>query len=221
MQILTQNGKMKKSSHNEIEVYNFGIPAFQSNTGLKTCPKAGLCAIGCYARSGTYRFKNVVNAYENRLQLTQNENFVDLLLADLHLKVIQAKSKNKTCLIRIHDSGDFYSEPYWDKWRTIMTQRPDVRFYAYTKMVQFFKSRNDTPPNFRLIYSYGGLDDSHIDTAKDFHSRVFQSETELLALGYSDASNDDLIAALGPNPKIGLIYHGLKKFDNTGWNKVK
>lgn len=220
-QILTQNGKMRKSSHSDIEVYNFGIPAFQSNTGLKTCPKAGLCAIGCYARSGTYRFKNVVNAYENRLKLTQNENFVDLVLADLNLKVIQAMDKGKTCLIRIHDSGDFYSAPYWDKWRSIMIQRPDVRFYAYTKMVQFFKSQNEIPSNFRLIYSQGGLEDSHIDTTKDFHSRVFQSETELLSLGYSDASSDDLVAALGPNRRIGLIYHGQKKYDNTGWKKVK
>lgn len=224
MNILTQNGKMKKSQNETWDVYNFGIPAFLSRNGIKTCPKAGQCATGCYARSGAYRFKNVVNAYEKRLELTQNENFVDLVLADLNLKVIQAKSKNKTCLIRIHDSGDFYSIEYWNKWRSIMIQRPDVSFYAYTKMIKMFNNYKGIaliPHNFRLIYSYGGLEDSHIDTTKDFHSKVFQNETDLLAAGYADASNDDLVAALGPNNKIGLVYHGLKKYDNTGWKKVK
>lgn len=223
MNILTQNGKMKKSQNETWDVYNFGIPAFLSRTGIKTCPKAGQCANGCYARNGTYRFGNVVNAYENRLALTQNENFVDLVLADLNLKVIQAKAKGKKCLIRIHDSGDFYSAPYWDKWRTIMIQRPDVSFYAYTKMVQFFNekmSQNEIPHNFRLIYSYGGLEDSHIDTSKHYHSKVFQSETELLAAGYSDASQDDTVAAIGSNRNIGLVYHGRTSYIKTGWSKV-
>lgn len=219
MNILSQNAKMKKSSQNGIHIYNFGIPAFLSQTGIKTCPKAGQCATGCYARSGTYRFKNVVNAYEERLKLTQSVDFVTLVSAEVRLKAAHAKSKNGKCLIRIHDSGDFYSKDYYDRWRLIMIQNPDVDFYAYTKMIQMFKSRNDTLHNFTLIYSYGGLEDSHIDTEKDRHSKVFQNETDLLAAGYIDASADDL-KALTPNPKVGLVYHGQKSYTNTGWGKV-
>ncbi len=219
MNILSQNGKMKKSSQNGIHIYNFGIPAFSSSTGLKTCPNAGICASGCYARSGAYRFSNVARVYEERLKLTRSEEFVDTMIAEIRLKEIHAKSKNSTCLIRIHDSGDFYSAPYWDKWSFIMRFLPDTKFYAYTKMIQFFKSQTEIPHNFTLIYSFGGLQDRLIDLQTDRHSRVFQNETDLLASGYIDASQDDLLA-LTPNPKIGLVYHGTKKYTNTQWNKT-
>jgi hypothetical protein len=222
--ILTQNGKMKKSSQNGIDVYNFGIPAFLSNTGLKTCPMAGVCATGCYARSGTYRFGNVVNAYEERLKLTQNENFVDLMVAEIRLKYMKSQVKDNKCLIRIHDSGDFYSKDYAMSWIEIIEKCLDVRFYAYTKMIQIFNElsyNGNIPNNFRLIYSFGGKQDHLIDCINHRHSKVFPSETDLLAAGYTDATNDDLVAALGPNNKIGLVYHGQKSYTNTNWAKVK
>jgi protein gp88 len=221
MTILTQNGKMRKSSQNGIDIFNFGIPAFISETGLKTCPNAGVCATGCYARSGTYRFRNTINAYEERLKLTQSKDFVEILKAEVSLKKIRSRSQSKTCLIRIHDSGDFYDVPYWNKWECIIKEHPDVRFYAYTKMVQMFKSHIDIPPNLTMIYSMGGKQDQLIDLQIDRHSRVFQNETDLLGAGYSDASQDDTVAALGPNPKIGLVYHGVKKYSNTKWGGSK
>jgi hypothetical protein len=223
MNILTQNGKMKKSSQNGIDVYNFGIPAFKSETGLITCPNARHCVSGCYARSGTYRFKNVVNAYEQRLKLTQDPSFCETMVAAINLKTIQSKAKGNQCLIRIHDSGDFYSNKYAMNWLNVIHQCPLTQFYAYTKMVQMFvelERLKMIPSNLRLIYSYGGSEDSHIDTSKHYHSKVFQSETELLAAQYVDASNDDLVAALGSSRRIGLVYHGLKSYSNTQWNKV-
>ena len=212
---------MKKSSQNGIDVYNFGIPAFMSRTGVKTCPKAGVCATGCYARGGSYLYPNTVNAYESRLELTQSNTFIDLMVAEVKFKTLRAYSKGNECLIRIHDSGDFYSPEYWNKWKHVVNQCQSTKFYAYTKMVQFFKSQNDIPHNFRLIYSYGGLEDKLVNRSKDFHSMVFSSDVDLQTQGYSDASNDDLVAALGSNHRIGLVYHGLKKYSNTKWNKVK
>jgi len=223
MNILTQNAKMKKSSQNGIDVYNFGIPAFLSETGLKTCPQAGACVSGCYARSGTYRFKNSINAYEERLKLTQNKSFIDIMSAEVNLKYLKSQAKGNKCLIRIHDSGDFYSEKYAMDWFLIMEQNPNVSFYAYTKMVQMFEQLADLnfrQSNFRLIYSYGGKQDSQIDTNRHWHSKVFQNEIDLLNAGYTDATQDDLIAALGPNKRIGLIYHGVKGYNKTAWNKV-
>ncbi len=219
MGLLSQNNKMRKSSHSDIEVFNFGIPAFMSQDGTKTCPNAKACVSGCYARSGTYRFRNVVNAYENRLKLSQSPDFVPIMDAEIKLAHIKTKAKNKTCLIRIHDSGDFYSKKYAEDWYLIMRQNPDVLFYAYTKMISMM-SQFEPLPNFRLIYSLGGTEDSQIDTAKHYHSKVFESLDLLIASGYSDASSDDLVAALGPNPKIGLVYHGQKKYSNTTWGKV-
>lgn len=206
---LVRNSKIKKS---EKRTFNFGIPAYQSNTGLKTCPNAGACAKGCYALAGAYRFSNVAQAFERRLAATQVDAFVDQMLADI--------DKQRAERIRIHDSGDFYNEEYLDRWLRIMQARPEVEFYAYTKMVSLFKKRaKDLPKNFTVIYSFGGTEDRLIDVTKDRHSLVFESELQLNAAGYADASNQDDVA-LGSNPRIGLVYHGTKKIENTNWAKV-
>jgi hypothetical protein len=206
---LVRNSKIKKS---EKRTFNFGIPAYQSATGLKTCPNAGACAKGCYALAGAYRFSNVAQAFERRLTATQSEEFISLMIADI--------DKQRAERIRIHDSGDFYNEEYLDRWIAIMKARPSVQFYAYTKMISMFKRRmSDMPSNFTLIFSFGGTEDKLIDVERDRHSLVFESEEQLHASGYADASNQDDIA-LGTNPKIGLVYHGTKKIENTNWGKV-
>ena len=206
---LVRNSKIKKSAK---RTFNFGIPAYLSSTGLKTCPNAGACAKGCYALAGAYRFSNVAQAFERRLAATQSDSFIDAMLSDI--------DKQRAERIRIHDSGDFYNEEYLDRWLKIMRARPHVEFYAYTKMVSLFNRRkNDLPKNFTLIYSFGGTEDKLIDVDKDRHSLVFETVAQLKACGYADASNQDDIA-LGKNPKIGLVYHGTKNIENTNWSKV-
>ncbi|NIQ15680.1 MAG: hypothetical protein GTO02_15155 [Candidatus Dadabacteria bacterium] len=223
MELLAQNAKMKKSSKNsEYTVYNFGIPAFMSRTGLKTCPNAGSCVAGCYAKQGAYNFSNVKNAYEERLAATLSDNFEAMMVEAIEEKITIAEKKNKKVLIRVHDSGDFYSQEYADKWRHIASYfnaDENVHFYAYTKQVDLMKSFKYWPINFRLVYSLGGKQDRLIDAAKDFHSRVFETKDELLRNNYADASDNDLVTALGDNVKIGLVYHGSKKYSSTRWGK--
>lgn len=197
-----QNSKMKKSTGEK--VFNFGIPAFKSNTGLMTCPQAGICAKGCYAKQGTYIWSNVNKKYEERLALTLSDKFIYTLSAE----IIRRKIKK----VRIHDSGDFYSIDYINKWLEIIRLNPEVEFYAYTKMVSIFKNleeNNKIPTNLTIIYSYGGKQDNLINNEVDRHSKVFASEEELLSRGYINASQDDNLA-LTDNVKVGLIFHGAK-----------
>lgn len=213
--LLVQNKKMKKSSNKDVIVFNFGIPAFKSDTGLLTCPQAGKCAAGCYAKSGAYLWKPVRNAYENRLKATLSTNFVELVSAELlKIKVI------KKIYVRIHDSGDFYSSEYYSKWDRIMRLFPNVQFYAYTKMVKMFnlyQKFEALPSNFTLIYSYGGKQDEAINE-NDRHSKVFESTEELESSGYVDVSHDDLL--IFTTKKVGLVYHGVKSYKNTLWKNV-
>lgn len=205
---------MKASSKIGALVYNFGIPAFLSKTGLKTCPNAGTCAIGCYARQGTYAWSNVNQAYEARLKVTQQVDFIATI--QLELLKLTKHAKSKKLWIRVHDSGDFYSRSYQLAWYAIASDFPEIEFYAYTKQVQQSKELEVLRPNnFRLIYSFGGKQDHLIDANTDRHSKVFQYERELIKQGYKNASNDDLIAPI--NLKIGLVYHGAKSFKNTKW----
>jgi hypothetical protein len=211
--LLTQNSKIKKMSGPR--TFNFGIPAYRSSSGFNTCPKAGACAVGCYATMGAYRFSNVARAFEERLTATLAPEFSARMVAEIKARRVER--------LRIHDSGDFYSAEYVAKWFDVMRACPDVAFYAYTKQVVLFKAlttQNAVPPNFTLIYSFGGTEDKKIDVKTDRHSWVFSSVEELEAAGYAAAYEDDA-GALGPNPKIGLVYHGNKNIENTAWGRVK
>jgi hypothetical protein len=216
--LLTQNAKIAKSGKKHgVALYNFGIPAAESKTGLITCPAAGKCKTGCYAQQGAYRFGNVAPVFEWRLAQTLREDFPILMQAELDEAKRKAAKRGQKVAIRIHDSGDFYGVPYLRKWLQIIEANPDVHFYAYTKQVRLFR-RAQLPVNFRLIFSEGGLFDAEIDTENQFHSRVFRTRDELLAAGYADASEDDLIAGMGANIRIGLVYHGA---ESKEWTTVE
>lgn len=195
---LAQNGKMKKATK---RTFNFGIPALRSASGFVTCPSAGVCAKPCYARKAAYTWKVVKNAYEERLALSLTSDFVPVISHEIKRRRIDR--------VRIHDSGDFYSSEYLDKWIEIMRRHPNVEFYTYTKRVLMLKDydrRGLLPGNFSVVLSVGGKEDHYIDTEKDRHAWIFTSKENLLKAGYADASQDDTVAT-GENRKIGLIWH--------------
>jgi hypothetical protein len=212
--MFSQNSKMKKSSNSQYTVYNWTLPA------VITCPAAGKCKKGCYATQGAYSWSNVSDAHHTNWALTKTADFVPRAIAELKRLSNNAAKRGKKVILRIHDAGDFYSAKYLNDWKIIMLAVPEVYFYAYTKQVKLFQA-TDFPTNFRYIFSEGGIFDNLIDAGTEYHSRVFPDSDSLKAAGYTDASNDDLVAALGISNKIGLIYHGAKsKAWKTGAENV-
>lgn len=211
---LTQNSKIKKMSG--VKTFNWGIPAYRAADGTKTCPNAAACATGCYATMGAYKFSNVARVFEQRLKLTKAPNFTLIINAEIKRRGVKR--------LRIHDSGDFYSREYLERWLSIIRANPGTQFYAYTKMVSMLKELTEDgliPSNFTIIYSYGGTEDKLINRNVDRHSWVFSSQAALVAAGYTDSSENDAVAAEGTNHRIGLVYHGTKNLSNTNWEKVK
>jgi len=201
MNLLTQNTKLKKTSK-EIgkRVFNFGIPAYKSASGKLTCPMALECVKFCYAKKGAYIWSNVKPAFEKRYELTKTTEFEGAMISEIN--------KKKADFVRIHDSGDFYSKKYLDKWLYIAAVMPHVKFYAYTNMVEMFKNIK-LPNNFDVIYSNSGKQKHLIDRTIDRHTEIFKSKDELTAAGYANASENDLNATKWFNTtnKVGLIYH--------------
>jgi len=200
--ILTQNSKLKKTSKElGVRVFNFGIPAYKTSDGKVTCPFAGSCVKFCYARKGAYIWSNVKPAFERRYKLTKDDNFIDIMVTEI--------LKKKVDYVRVHDSGDFYSPKYLQKWIDIAKILPDVRFYAYTNSVKMIKDAI-LPDNWDIIFSDSGKQQHLIDPIKDRHTKIFHNHTELMSMGYIDASKTDLYATKwfsNGNNKIGLIIH--------------
>lgn len=209
--LLSQNSKMKKSSDSKYLIYNFTLPA------VKTCPSAKACKIGCYATQGTYNFSNVKAKHEQNYELSKTDDFISLLDAEVKALYAKADKKGKKLVIRIHDAGDFYNLNYINKWLKIIDLNPNVLFYAYTKQIKIMQTI-DLPLNFTTIASFGGVFD-HLISNYSRHARVFETKAELDASGYADASNDDTVAFLSLNPKIGLVYHGVKSYAKTEWKQ--
>jgi hypothetical protein len=151
MALLARNSKMKKSSTKNVGVYNFGIPAFRTTLGSVTCPNAKECVKTCFAQKGAYEIPVVERAYETKFLVTQSALFPVFL----DKEITSLKRKHEKMYLRIHDSGDFYSEAYLGDWLETIKKHKDVSFYAYTKMVSMFKNRI-LPNNFKVIYSFGG-----------------------------------------------------------------
>lgn len=199
------NAKLIKTAEEfNVQIFNFSIPAGNDKkSGKITCPFAGSCFKLCYAKKGNYRFANVQLGLSNRYEATKQENFVELMNKELS-KI----KKDKQIYIRIHDSGDFYSPTYFQKWLQIARLNTSVRFYAYTKSHSFIRGI-ELPENMDLIYSLGSTKDELIDQEKERHSKIFYSVDEMQAYGYTDSSYFDLLATKWhtANNKIGLIIH--------------
>lgn len=66
--------------------------------------------------------------------------------------------------IRIHASGDFYNQKYFDMWIQLAKDNPEIEMWAYTKSLQYWVNRiDDIPKNLVLTASYGGRQDELIE----------------------------------------------------------
>ena len=234
MPLLTQNSELKPH-----RIHNFAIPAWfvrLDGKVFKTCPNAGACAQVCYARNGTYLFPNVLAAHTNNLRLTLDKPVLFRALINKELSHkrfkptfqprqmpegaeltddhwLQAWIRNGGAAVRIHDSGDFYSEPYLYLWFAIAADNPQVLFYAYTKEVAMLKQHGaKAPTNFRWLYSTGGLQDDLIAEG-DRRADVFVDEKAIIDAGYTSQDATDLLAILLKTNLIGIPANNIKHFN--------
>ncbi|MGW6145696.1 GP88 family protein [Streptomyces sp. NPDC055140] len=221
-QLLSQNGKMREQG-----IWNWTLPAgpvrleSQAPDGTLTvrnvnvCPSASECLKHCYARgkdSAYIRFPAVRAKHLRNLQMVLDTPLLwrERMAAELRHPRYQPNPKTGAAgEIRIHDSGDFYDDPYTLMWLDIILGAPKyLRFYAYTKEVSRARRllEPNRPKNLTLIYSLGGKEDDLIDRDRDRHADVFPTLAALEKAGYSSQAASDLLAAYGPK-RVGMTIN--------------
>ena len=118
-------------------------------------------------------------------------------------------------LLRVHDSGDFFSQDYFDAWMDAAKARPETTFYAYSKALPYWVRRlpqvgdgyePGRVPNLVLTASVGGSRDDLIARHGLRSARVvFQvedAETQGLELDHDDSH------AMTHGPNFALLLHG-------------
>ena len=204
------NAKLKKTARKlsalwgkPVRIVGFGLPP------ETTCPRAGECKRFCYAKQGQFVRRSVQESRARNLAFVlavhRSGDPNDSLATEL-VRVIDAHTpKRGMLIIRLHDSGDFFSAWYRDAWFSALCQRPNVIAYAYTKSHAGL-DWSTVPGNLRLTQSCGGKDDALMRDDKP-HARVFASHADREAAGYVDGTESDIPAILG-HMRLGLVYHG-------------
>lgn len=109
---------MGNSKLAKLDTASFNLPAFKSADGFKVCPKAGACATVCYARQGRYIMPNVAKTREFNLTVVRKS------VATFKTQAIEDLKRIKNSTIRVHDSGDFFSQAYMNAWFAIAREFP-------------------------------------------------------------------------------------------------
>lgn len=245
--LLTQNRELKRDG-----VWNWTLPAWviqlDDGSHMNVCPNAGACAQVCYARNGTYRFPTVRAKHLANLNLALSDDFMPQMRDALahrrmrprgiireipglptidHLsREVQEWILSGGQAVRIHDSGDFFSEDYYRQWITLAWDFPDILFYAYTKEVTVTKRLEaDFPPNLLICYSLGGREDHLLNLDTDRHGDVFPDLDTLTAAGYMSQDPSDLLCVLLPTTRIGIpqnnIPHFRKRLDGRTFSQAQ
>jgi hypothetical protein len=204
------NEKMQKTARvlakhtgKRAKVVAFNLPAaidFRMNGAeFNTCPQAGACKGVCYARQNTFIYPGPIQMRVDNLWSTFRATFADEMADEI----------GKATHVRIHDSGDFYSQEYLDSWIAIARKRPDVVFYAYTKSLHL--DWQAAPENLRIVQSEGGKLDAMIDYSRP-HSRIVVD----VPAGYTNG-NAELAdtPAIDGTVRIALPYHGGRKLTDS------
>jgi hypothetical protein len=137
------------------------------------------------------------------LRQLDSASMAKLIDRSLHID----KHARKANVIRIHVSGDFFNQAYFDAWCAVANMNPDTVFYAYTKSINYWVANlGAIPNNLNLTASWGGRHDALIGEYNLKSARVVFSEDEALQLGLT-IDHDDSHAAFG-NASFALLVHG-------------
>ena len=167
--------------------------------------------IRCYAASEEARHTNAQTMRWRNYDLVKEQPGVkgkaDLILRSLDY---YESTEGKINLFRIHESGDFYNQEYFDAWIEVAKERADVLFYAYTKSLRYWVARiGNIPRNFKLVASVGGKEDSLIDKYNLRFAKIVDSPEQARALRLPIDIDDSL--AYNTDGSFALLIHGSQK----------
>ena len=161
----------------------------------------------CFAATSEVGRASVFNAHKHNTDLLKACKTSEQM-ASLIIESIKANCSKHIQLIRIHWSGDFFSQKYFDAWLIVAERMRNIRFYAYTKSLNFWKRReHEIPHNLFLTASRGGRYDHLIgDIFADREAVVVFSEEEAQQLGLEIDTDDTHAAGYGGD--FALLIHG-------------
>lgn len=159
------------------------------------------CQFRCFAASQEALYSNVRKQRWYNFELLKENKTVENIG-----QLIQSSIPNNTSIIRIHVSGDYFSETYFLAWLNVAINNPRIIFYGYTKALPYLvKYKKVIPSNFRLTASKGGTHDHLIKKHNLKFAEVVFSESEAQDKDLC-IDHDDGLAIYG-DKSFALLLH--------------
>ena len=120
-------GDLMTDSNVKVKAYLFSLPP------IKSCLNCASCKTDCYATKAYNQYPSAKALWDFNFDLVQNDlpQLYSRLTKQLD-KIVASKTSKK--VVRIHQSGDFYTQAYLDMWASIASKYPSIKFYGYTKV---------------------------------------------------------------------------------------
>ena len=168
----------------------------------------------CYAASLEVVYKGLAKKLDenfSNLKLCKTEKqLVSLILSSLKNDKNTAALFHGGGALRVHIHGDFYNYMYLKAWFAVAKFLPDIRFYSYTKSLQYLKRYKEEfgsfPDNYLLTWSKGSRFDSIGPALGIKSATLVKDEEEAKALGLEVDHND--LKALNGTVDFALEPHG-------------
>lgn len=119
---------MKKrltNKNKKVKAWLFSLPP------IKSCLNSSNCQSTCYAAKAYRQYKRTRELWDNNFDMARYNIF---RLYDELVEQLRKIENSKMKVVRIHQSGDFFSQDYINMWCTIAREFPSIQFYGYTKV---------------------------------------------------------------------------------------
>jgi hypothetical protein len=133
------------SKPNKMPGPSINLPASQCITGRKLVKVPGSTCSGCYALKGRYRFKNVKDAMQRRLDRLEDPRWITAMVT-----LIQGQP-----VFRWHDSGDLQSVQHLINIFEVCKLTPETGHWLPTREARFLKLMDPdvVPKNLKIVLS--------------------------------------------------------------------
>ena len=139
------------SKPNKMPGPSINLPAVACITGAKLVNVPGSTCSGCYALKGRYRFQNVKDAMQRRLDRLEDPRWITAMVTLINGRHWQTPQP----VFRWHDSGDIQSVQHLKNIFEVCKQTPDTSHWLPTREARFLKLMDPdvVPKNLKIVLS--------------------------------------------------------------------
>jgi len=223
--LLSVNSNPKIDKSNKVSEKYWSCIMHLRPINTKICPYQDIakCKEACLNTAGlggVYPSIQKARQKKTELFLNDRDQFMQVLIKDIHTFIRACKRKDKLPAIRLNGTSDIQWEKIDIEGQNIFEMFPNVQFYDYTKIPT---RKVDNIPNYHLTWSYSEANEKYakmFDKVPNNKAVVFKNKilpTMFKGLKVIDGDTHDMRFLDKPNSVVGLKAKGKARQDKTGF----